>query len=906
MNFTENQKTAINCLDENLQIIACAGSGKTQVISQRIINLILSGKAEPRKIIAFTYTDKAAAELKARVLKLAREQIGNQLGLADMYIGTIHAWCLNVLQDSCLEYQKFDVLDEVKQALFINRTFKRNGMLDLGMEKYKDTQHFTNLMSLVRESEVTADLPDAIKQALEKYESALKDSCWFDFTMILSEVAWRLQEDASFRSRLSERLRYLIVDEYQDVNPIQERIIRGLWELGLNICVVGDDDQTIYQWRGGDVRYILDFERRYSMPGKSLRQVHLEDNFRSSPAVIESARVLIEQNAQRLRKRMVAAGHQSYELGDLLVHDFDDQASEAEWIAATITQLRGISFHEERNDEPRGLDYSDMVVLLRKWKKAESLVEAFTCHEIPFVVAGVNHLFLQPEARAARAIYEYLDKKLDADTLLAMWREVLPGITDAAWRRTIAELGKKMPGRIRIYHDMNLQAIFWEFLENAGVTESALMDAGGEGHFDSTHGEIVLYNLGMFSQAIQDFETIHFTDGAAVKLGSFLNFLRYSGEGIYPEGWLNNAYKSPNAVRIMTVHQSKGLEFPVVFIPGLNKNYFPAQKIGGKSVWHFIDSSLIAGAERYRGSVEDERRLMYVAMTRAKKFLFLSRSPTDKRNDQVPSQFIAEAQRGGYLVSSPSRDFSERPRATPRPGQTSMVLELDFSKMKTLFDCPWSFKFFWLYGFSEPLNQRLGYGRTLHNVLMEMHRAALEGHMTSDDEIAPLLAKHESFPYALGDIWQAMHDKTEKYLDQYLRENRADFPSIKYSEKEIQLDLGDGVLINGRIDLVRRRDESGRELTCLVDFKSREEVQTKRLSMQQLYLYALGYEALTGEKADLLEIFDLERDTPETEEVLEPELTKARERLDDSVRKIRELDLDQACEEKGCTCRLKG
>ena len=906
MDFTDAQKQAINCLDENLQIIACAGSGKTQVISQRIINLVTSGKAKPEEIIAFTYTDKAAAELKARILKLAREQIGNQLGLADMYIGTIHAWCLNTLQDTCLEYQKFDVLDEVTQALFIDRYFKESGMLDLSMEKYKDRPYFIALMSLVREAELSSELPATIQEALAHYEATLRDHSYFDFTMIMSEVEKRIRTDEAFRAKIRETRRYLIVDEYQDVNPVQERIIECLFGLGLNICVVGDDDQTIYQWRGGDVRYILDFVDRYSRPGHPVVKIKLEDNFRSSNAVIESAKTLVSNNRHRLEKNMRAAGHQAFEIGDLLAQDFDSPEEEAEWVAAAIANLRGVAFSDAKGGPPRGLDYSDMVVLLRKWKKADPFVEAFKRHEIPFVVAGVNHLFAQHEARAARGIFEYLDSKLDSDTLLALWREVLPTLTDEAYKKALTELDRKKPHRIRIYHDMNLQEIFWEFLEHAGVTEGALLAVNGKGELGTAYGEIVLYNLGMFSQAIQDFETIYFTWGAAYKLRAFLDFLTYIGEGTYPEGWLNNVYKAPNAVQIMTVHQAKGLEYPVVFIPNLNKNNFPDQRHGGRNVFHYIPEGIVQNAERYRGGEEDERRLMYVAMTRAKKFLFLSRSPTESRNDKVPSPFLAEAKRAGFLVSSPARDFSDRPKASPRRGENGAVLELDFSKMKTLFDCPWAFKLFYLYGFNEPLNQRLGYGKTLHNVLMDMHRGALEGHATTDDELPALLAKHENFPYALGEIWDAMHNKTQKYLEQYLRNNRADFGSIRYAEKEIQIDLGDGVLINGRIDLIKKRDLAGKELTYLIDFKSREEVQTKRLSMKQLYLYALGYKELTGSDADMLQIFDLEHDTPETEEVLAPELQRAKTELHDAVYKIQTLNLDHACGEKECACRLKG
>lgn len=906
MNYTDNQKTAIESHAENLQIIACAGSGKTQVISQRIIHLLKNVLATPDQIIAFTYTEKAAAELKARVLKLAREQLGTQVGLADMYIGTIHGWCMNTLQDAVLEFQKYSVLDEVKLALFVNKTYKVNGFLDLEMNKYIDTKHFTTLMGLIRESQLTGPLPPRLQSALAKYEATLHKYAYFDFTMIMSELANRMEADPGLREKLSTKIKFLIVDEYQDVNPVQERIIRSLHGQGANLCVVGDDDQTIYQWRGGDIRYILDFAKNYSRPDHPVKQVKLEDNFRSSQAVIETARLLVANNTRRLPKNMVARSHQAYELGDLLVHDFRDQQTEATWISETVSRIRGIEFRDRGDDPPRGLDYSDMVVLLRKWKKAEPLVEAFKKAGIPFVVAGVNHLFDQAEVQAAKGLFRYLKGLLDPDTLELMWKEVLPTLDETRFAKALKHLNQKKPHLIRIYHEMNLQEIFQDFLEDAGITERVLLAVDRQGALDHSYGEIVLYNLGMFSQVVQDFETIHFTDGADLKLTGFLSFLQYSAETIYPEGWLSNAYQTPNAVQIMTVHQAKGLEYPVVFIPGLNKNYFPAQRQGGRQVWHFIDSGLVDGVDRYKGTVEDERRLMYVALTRAKKFLFLSHAPSASRNDQVPSIFLTEAKRANFLMASPNRDWSERSRATPRPGEAKAVLELNFSLMKSLFDCPWTFKLYNLYGFNEPLNQRLGYGQTLHHVLMEMHRRAIEGHSTTDDELPALLDRHESFPYALGEIRQAMHDKSEKYLQEYLNTNREDFSSIKFAERDIQLDLGDGVLINGRIDLIKKKDVAGRELTYLIDYKSKEDVQTKRLTMQQLYLYALGYEALTGGSADMLQIFDMEKNAPENEEISTQGLQKARNDINKAVVQIRTLDLDHSCGKPDCGCRLRG
>jgi DNA helicase-2/ATP-dependent DNA helicase PcrA len=241
--YTPKQLEVTNILNDNLQIIACAGSGKTQVISQRIVNLVKNQQdIEPKCIVAFTYTEKAAAELKTRILKLFKEQLPDQKGLVDMYIGTIHSWCLKILQEHAYEYQKFSVLDEIKLKLFVDRNYYRIGMRDLDMERYRDTEHYCQLMSIVRESELNDDEElQKILSAMAKYEDTLTQASYFDFTMIMTKVYQHLQDDDVFREKIGNSIKYLIVDEYQDVNPIQEKIINFIANLGANICVVGDD-----------------------------------------------------------------------------------------------------------------------------------------------------------------------------------------------------------------------------------------------------------------------------------------------------------------------------------------------------------------------------------------------------------------------------------------------------------------------------------------------------------------------------------------------------------------------------------------------------------------------------------------------------------------------------------------
>jgi DNA helicase-2/ATP-dependent DNA helicase PcrA len=901
LNYTPEQHEAINTIHDNLQIIACAGSGKTQVISQRIINILKSDEGIlPENIVAFTYTEKAAAELKTRVLKLCKEQLPEMKGLVDMYIGTIHSWCLKILQEHVYKFQKYSVLDDIKLKLFIDRNFDKIGMQELNMEKYKDTKHFVSLMSIVRESELTApteEIPEDITTALQCYEQTLKDAAYFDFTMIMTKALDHLKEDEAFRSKIGSALKYLIVDEYQDVNPVQEYIINAIVKLGANICVVGDDDQTIYQWRGGDIQYIIEFQKRYNQ----VKPIRLVDNFRSSPAIVEIASRVINNNTYRLPKQMEAKADQKYEQGDFLYNVYDTVDEENQFIADQINKLRGVEFTEK--GKTRGLDYSDFCILLRRWKKAENLIRVLEANDIPFIVGGVNELFARPEVRASIQLFNYLDESVDKSVIIDSWTSLSDKIELNKIEQGLKYLDKMKPQKVSYYGEFILQEIFQTFLEKAEITEEKFADDGLGTRVGNKNEEIIFYNLGMFSQVINDFETIHFMSKPTNRLKNFLNFIRFSASEVYAEGWLNNNFKTPNAVQIMTIYQSKGLEFPAVFIPGLNKNYLPSQKIGGKSVWHHLPKSLIQDQQRYEGGEEDERRLLYVAITRSQKFLFISRAPDGKMQGKE-SKFVAEFSRSPYIFSNKNRDYSDRTFTTPRPKLESSSILLNFSVLKNYFDCPYRFKLISMYGFAGPLSIRMGFGKSIHNVLMEIHKNALDGFETNLAHLPQLLDTHIHIPYAYDDIKQDIKDKSEAIIKEYLRLNKEEFLNIEFAEKDIQIDLGEGILINGRVDLIKKKDINGDTKTTIIDFKSAEDAQKYDVSMEQLSLYAIGYQELSGEKADFLQVYNMDKNYPDTKEIQIDDLDAMKTKIVSAAEAIRHNDLPKTKYSKNCKdCR---
>lgn len=914
MNFTEDQERAIKDNEQNLRIIACAGSGKTSTVAAKIAYLLNPNNnldVVPSNIIAFTYTEKAAAELRNKVLDFIKndENLQNLHAIADMYIGTIHGWCLKALQENEYQYQKFTVLSDIKLKLFVDKNYKNIGMTDItkignesvNMKIFVDTGRYIQLMNVIRESDLNGPIPSNILLAKEKYEEKLKSNCYFDFTMIMTETIEKLLEKKELYNKIKKDLKYLIVDEYQDINPIQGKLIRELYNTAKpKITVVGDDDQNIYQWRGSNSSFIKDFLINYA-PAK---EVILEKNFRSSKGITSLAETIISVNS-RIPKSMISAEKQTFfKNEDILFNEFKSVDEENLSIAKTIANLRGTPFKSDVTNEEeveRGLDYSDFTILLRTWSKTSAIVEALEQFNIPYITAGVNQLFNVNEVKAATGIFKYLNKKVNAEDVKQLWQNVSHNKFDSTKiDKAIVYLDTMMPEKQvdkknRFIWAYNLQSIFWKFLEISEISEEAFTD--------TTRAEVVMYNLGKFSQVIGDFEEINFNGSIPTfHLYSFLNFIEYSAMDYYPEGWIDNPYKTPNAVQIMTIHQAKGLEFPVVFIPALNKNYLPAKKPGGLNEWHFLDPQLIKNQQRYIGDEEDERRLFYVAITRAQKFLFISRAPDlNNRLYTKASIFVDELSASDTIVTT-LPDFSKNSKIPPTPKEDAVSITLNFSVLKDFFECEYRFKLVSMYGFSAPLNQRMGFGRSLHNALMEIHKRSKLGEDLTQDQVVQIAESQSHFPYlGTSTILQEMKNLVKERVKQYYDKNKSLFNNIEFVEQEIQLNLTDGILVTGKIDLIRKKLYDGKFETTIIEFKSKQDVQSRQITYDQLSLYALGHQELTGETADYIQIYDLEYNTQMPPKLITHDnLSETNQRIHEAASVIRNQSFKRADKKEVC------
>lgn len=905
--YTPNQLKAIREIDKNLQIIACAGSGKTQVISARIVEILKRKKKDgvkPESIVAFTFTEKAAAELKDRIAGLCKEEFGDAIGLADMYVGTIHGFCLNLLQTYLYRFLKYTPLTDIQQRLLVDRNYVKSGMKGVtvstsggmrALRRYNETFVFLQALGVIREADVRPAIRRTpIWQAMTEYQALLDEHAYLDYTTMMLEAVIALAKDGDLRQKISERVKYLTVDEYQDVNPIQERLIRLLHDLGANLCVVGDDDQTLYQWRGSDVGNILTFKNRYP----NVRRMRIEENFRSTGAVVDLARAVIERNnPDRLAKRMVGASHQAFEAGDIYRLEFKSPEEEAGFIADRVEALLGTAFQDTPTSERRGLTYADIAILLRSVKKsATPIVEELRTRKIPAVVVGMAGLFDTFEAQAARAIFWFMTGDCSAADLEKAWTEADVGVDRKMVRAAIRELERQKADwpnqRWGVY---SLQRAFLDFLTAIGLREERVPNG---------RGEVVFYNLGKFSQAITDFEIIHYKSDPARKYQTFSLHLRYQAPDYYAEGLEETERANPNAVRVMTIHQAKGMEFPVVFVPCLTDKVFPPRGGGGIDIWHLVHRELVQNAGRYDGSLEDERRLFYVAVTWSKKYLFCTRSPhttpTGKTTYTAPCPFFTEFNDATRVITIPRKDPTKRRSLPARLPSAAQNVVLSFSELKYYFNCPHEFKLRFLYGFNPPIHEALGYGKSLHDAVAEVHRRLLDGETPTKRWVPDLVETHLHVPYAYDALEEDLRDAALRTLDKYISDNRDEFRFIEHAEKPIELDLGDGIIVTGRIDLIRRADT---RQVIVVDFKSTRRSQTEDVTAEQLRIYALGYTQLTGEKPDFLEVYTLDEGQRKKDPVDEVLLGQTRTRVAEAGQRVREGVLDKPTKCQGCDLR---
>ena len=520
-----------------------------------------------------------------------------------MYIGTIHGFCYALLKNFAEDFRDFRILDTVKSHHFITRYYKDCGMSDLGLELHPRNvilflQCVDKMIDAFDESELWAENQ---KAAFEKYRKCLFSHRYIDFSFLIFEALQQIRSKPDVKKALSN-IRYLIVDEYQDVNDLQEKVISEIANAGANICVVGDDDQTIYQFRGSNAENMISFSKRYP----HVKQVRLETNFRCSHRIVDIADTVISHNENRLDKKM-QAGKRS-----------EKSCTEAIRYNSQSEEFAGIA-HKIRELHHSGIPYGEISILVRKGKIIAPITTALDSFEIPYETDSAEKFFSGSYfSRFATTLQLLVD--IDKSKLHDCWHDIVES--------TLLTKGFKYLRSCARNGRMTLREILEGFCEQITFIDDSIEDC-----------EERKENLAGITKILDDYDEIYGDWQLSARITGVLRFLAYQAEEEYKYHSFTLKDFSNDMVQIMTVHKAKGLEFHTVFLPELMMREFPASNVGGKKYWHVLGGIFEENKSKYQGDLEDERKLFYVAVTRARQNLFM----TYELSEQPISCFVTEA-----------------------------------------------------------------------------------------------------------------------------------------------------------------------------------------------------------------------------------------------------------------------
>lgn len=620
--LTPEQQEAISEIDRNLQIIACAGSGKTEVITRRIANILQNRPdIRPGNIVAFTFTEKAAESMKGRIKRALGQYSVSEI--ESMYVGTIHGFCYHLLNKYTDQFRDYKILDTVKSHLFVERYVNDCGMSSLDLEPHpRNIKLFLECIDkMIDDYENRNAWTPEQNSVLDRYISCLYNHKYIDFSLMIFETLRQIENNPDIKEYLSH-IKYLVVDEYQDVNDLQEKLILRIAEEGANVCVVGDDDQTIYQFRGSNADNMISFSERYS----DVHQIRLEKNFRCAPGIVNVADCVIRNNERRIFKKMISGVPELK--ANVSAIRYSEKAEQFNSIAEQIGQLH-----------KNGIPFSEIAVLVRKGKTIAPVTTALDIAGIPYNTDSAEHFFSGNYFnRFVSTLQIFTD--VDKAKLYDCWENVVDSSsfsTGFKFLRSCARGG-----------NLSLSEVIRGFCEKVGFLDENAPDA-----------DVRKEDLAGITLILEDYDEIYGDWQLSARINGVLRFIGTQAA----EEYKYHSFKSPDpdldAVQIMTVHKAKGLEFHTVFLPELSKREFPVSNIGGKKYWHVLGGVFEENKDRYQSDIEDERKLFYVAVTRAKQNLFM----TYELSSQSVSCFVKEAAESSYMEIDGS-DLTYNPKVT--------------------------------------------------------------------------------------------------------------------------------------------------------------------------------------------------------------------------------------------------
>jgi DNA helicase-2/ATP-dependent DNA helicase PcrA len=800
-----------------VQIIAAAGSGKTEVVSQRVAEL-LAEDLPAESIVAFTFTERAADELKNRIAHRVEDRLGVTAldRLAGLFVGTIHAYCFRLLQQRVPRYETYDVLDDNQLTAFLSREASRLDVrqLDSGNRLFASIAAFLKSVDVVENELLDPDtMPGPFGSVLRAYYQTLDHYRLLTYGQQVVRAVREL-ERPELATEIHSTLRHLIVDEYQDVNPAQERLIELLAGLQTELCVVGDDQQAIYQWRGSDVSNIVTFPERY----QPVTTFEITVNRRSRPQIIDVANQFGRTIPERIDKTMKPFRPPSGMPGpEVVLWSAPTEVDEAGWIANLVLDLAD-----------QGVRYRDIAVLVRSRAAYPRLIEQFATFGIPVQPGGRSGLFNQPEAVVLGRTFAWLTEiewrerfgpsQLITDRAMFDEYQRVFELPDGPFGWVVRFLREWKEAVPRTNRRANLMAEFYDLLDELQVRSWSLADPLRVNR---------LGTLARFSALLVDYESVRLRarpdpDTPGEQLGGqdrgtwyyrnlAIHIINYA-QGAY-EGFDGEADFVLNAVDLTTVHRAKGLEWSAVFVPSVTANRFPTTRTGQAQSWLVPRDAF--NAARYEGSDGDERRLFYVALSRARDWLSVSRHGRVNTRGVSPSRYYREL---GHLEVKPEDIVLPDIEADDR--DTGDPISITYSELAAFIGCGLAFRLRNLLGFQPRLAPELGYGKAVHHVMRTIAEVTkASGRVPTPAQIDELLNASFFLPSASKPAHRLLKDAARRLVTTYVDKYEEDMHRVWETERPFELHL-DGVTVTGRADVILDQEGGIPTALAIVDYKT--------------------------------------------------------------------------------------
>ncbi|MBI2793679.1 MAG: UvrD-helicase domain-containing protein [Ignavibacteria bacterium] len=663
--LNQRQAEAVTHTEGPLLIIAGAGSGKTRVLTVRIAYLLRLG-VHPSHILSLTFTNKAAQEMKERVGELVGGSVSRS-----MWVGTFHSLFARILRqhaDRIGYTSSFTIYDSDDQLAAIKAVMNQLGVSQQAVPpngvKGRISNAKNEMMSWQEYSRRASTISEKqTAQIYELYEKRLKHSNAMDFDDLLLNTIILLDNHTDVLEGMHDRFKYLCVDEYQDTNRAQYRVVNILAKKFRNICVVGDDAQSIYRWRGADIRNILEFERDYP----DARVVRLEQNYRSTKTILAAADSVIKNNEKQLRKTLWT---ENVEGEKITVLSCRDDREEAESIVRTI----------KNRIEKNLYRYSDTAVLYRTNAQSQALEDALRRANLPYLIVSGVSFYKRKEVKDTLAYLRLLVNPADAESLLRIVNEPARGIGQTSLNRMQEYAVNNSTTLFDVMADASVvpqiqQRVvtaarnFVELVERHREVLNDLPPATLAQQYIESTGLPTMYKQQDTEESLDKWNNIerildHILEQQEIEenltLASYLETVALVSEQDDPQ-------LGSNRIALMTMHASKGLEFPLVVIAGLEQGLFP-----------------LAKAETDPGEQEEERRLFYVGITRAREELILSYAERRYRFGELsfsrPSTFLSELDQNTLAPSGRSVAVSAKIRRTVET-YSQMPVKEDYSQL---------------------------------------------------------------------------------------------------------------------------------------------------------------------------------------------------------------------------------